>query len=68
MKELLQNADDASARVVKFVYDKRAYSTKTIFNEALGLFHGPGRSLTSDFMIMVLILFASTVHIQQRSI
>lgn len=41
LKEILQNADDARARHVKFIFDKRKFAGKTTFSEGLGLFQGP---------------------------
>ena len=37
-KELIQNAEDAGARQVKFLYDKHSYGTDKLRNEKLATF------------------------------
>ena len=34
LQELVQNADDAGAKTVKFLYDKTQYGTEDIFNDS----------------------------------
>ncbi|XP_064409121.1 sacsin-like, partial [Latimeria chalumnae] len=41
LKELIQNADDAEAREVVFVYDERNYGTQSLWVEDLDKFQGP---------------------------
>ncbi|KAJ8024031.1 Sacsin [Holothuria leucospilota] len=41
LKELLQNAEDAGASEVKFIYDKRQFGTTTLFEPTLSKFQGP---------------------------
>ncbi|XP_018081716.1 sacsin [Xenopus laevis] len=41
LKELIQNADDAKAREVVFVYDERQYGTETIYSNELSGIQGP---------------------------
>ncbi|XP_066564027.1 sacsin [Amia ocellicauda] len=41
LKELIQNADDAKATEVIFVYDERSYSTENLWDEKLDRFQGP---------------------------
>jgi sacsin len=41
MKELVQNADDAGAKVISFCLDKRSYSTTKIASQSLSEFQGP---------------------------
>ena len=37
-KELIQNAEDAGATEVKFLYDKHSYGTKKLLGESLARF------------------------------
>ena len=37
-KELIQNAEDAGASQVKFLYDKHSYGTKKLHNQNLATF------------------------------
>ncbi|MGH0167379.1 UNVERIFIED_CONTAM: hypothetical protein FKN15_052509 [Acipenser sinensis] len=41
LKELIQNADDACATEVAFLYDERTFEAKTLWNEDLKKFQGP---------------------------
>jgi sacsin len=41
MKELIQNADDAGAKEVKFLYDGRSFDTQHLTTEHLQKFQGP---------------------------
>ncbi|XP_071831201.1 sacsin-like [Apostichopus japonicus] len=41
LKELLQNAEDARASEVKFIYDQRQFGTATLLNHGLERFQGP---------------------------
>ncbi|XP_071487726.1 sacsin-like [Diadema antillarum] len=41
IKEILQNAEDAGAEKVKFLYDVRQYGTQTLFSESLAPYQGP---------------------------
>ncbi|XP_043936576.1 sacsin-like [Protopterus annectens] len=41
LKELIQNADDATASQVVFVYDEQNYGTQHLWAEELGLYQGP---------------------------
>lgn len=46
LQELIQNAEDANARRVKFLHDKNSYGTEHLFDEELAQFqvkqcHGP---------------------------
>lgn len=41
LKELVQNADDAGARVVRFCLDHRHHATSKLADPALGQFQGP---------------------------
>ncbi|XP_071831202.1 sacsin-like [Apostichopus japonicus] len=41
LKELLQNAEDAGASEVKFIYDQRQFGTDTLLNPGLERFQGP---------------------------
>ncbi|XP_041425462.1 sacsin-like isoform X2 [Xenopus laevis] len=41
LKELLQNADDAKASQVIFIYDEREYGTDTLYSEDLHSIQGP---------------------------
>ncbi|KAJ8023840.1 Sacsin [Holothuria leucospilota] len=41
LKELLQNAEDAGASEVKFIYDKRQFGTTSLFEPTLAKFQGP---------------------------
>lgn len=41
LKELIQNAEDANARRVKFLHDKNSYGTEHLFDEELAQFQGP---------------------------
>ena len=41
LKELIQNADDAGAREVKFLYDGRSFDTKHLTTKHLEKFQGP---------------------------
>ncbi|XP_072166134.1 sacsin-like [Diadema setosum] len=41
LKEILQNAEDAGATKVKFLYDVRQYSTHSLFTESLAPYQGP---------------------------
>ncbi|XP_028392629.1 sacsin-like [Dendronephthya gigantea] len=41
LKELIQNADDAGANEVKFLFDATSYGTTSLFSPGLALFQGP---------------------------
>ncbi|KAM4703080.1 sacsin-like [Rhinophrynus dorsalis] len=41
LKELIQNADDAKASEVIFVYDERGYGTETLYSKDLSSIQGP---------------------------
>lgn len=41
LKELIQNAEDAGATEVKFLYDKHSYGTKELLRRSLARFQGP---------------------------
>jgi lipid II:glycine glycyltransferase (peptidoglycan interpeptide bridge formation enzyme) len=40
-QELIQNADDAGARTVTFLYDQHTYGTKSLHHPDLAAFQGP---------------------------
>ncbi|XP_049341211.1 sacsin-like [Astyanax mexicanus] len=40
LKELIQNADDAKASEIVFIYDERRYGTGSVWREALGKYQG----------------------------
>ncbi|XP_049341092.1 sacsin-like, partial [Astyanax mexicanus] len=40
-QELIQNADDAKASEIVFIYDERRYGTGSVWREALGKYQGP---------------------------
>ena len=48
MQELLQNADDAGAQHVKFVYDQRQHGTSSTYSSGLESFQGPAILLWND--------------------
>ncbi|XP_063961228.1 LOW QUALITY PROTEIN: sacsin-like [Lytechinus pictus] len=41
LKELVQNAEDAGADTVKFLYDMRQHGTKTLYKDSLQPYQGP---------------------------
>ncbi|XP_071479500.1 LOW QUALITY PROTEIN: sacsin-like [Diadema antillarum] len=47
-KEILQNAEDAGAKRVKFLYDVRQYGTQTLFSESLAQYQGPALYAYND--------------------
>ena len=47
-KELIQNADDAGAREVKFLYDGRSFDTKHLTTKHLKKFQGPALYAFND--------------------
>ncbi|KAM6378301.1 sacsin-like [Pluvialis apricaria] len=46
--ELLQNADDAGARLVHFVWDRRQHPVRTTFSESWNVLQGPALCIYSD--------------------
>lgn len=47
-QELIQNADDAGAKVVRFYIDNRRHPSKSIVYEKLSAFQGPALLVTND--------------------
>ena len=48
MQEIIQNADDAGARTVKFFIDSREHGTTSLVHRALAPFQGPGLLAYND--------------------
>ena len=48
MKELIQNADDAGAKKVKFLYDGRSFGTQFLTTEHLRKYQGPALYAFND--------------------
>ncbi|XP_030642545.1 sacsin [Chanos chanos] len=48
LKELIQNADDAKATEIHFVWDKRNHTTEETFGERWNLLHGPALCVYSN--------------------
>ncbi|XP_053117636.1 sacsin-like [Hemicordylus capensis] len=48
LKELLQNADDAGANVIYFVWDKRQHATRRVFSEEWKTLQGPALCVYND--------------------
>ncbi|XP_052101397.1 sacsin-like isoform X2 [Mytilus californianus] len=48
LKEILQNADDAGASEVHFLYDMRQHQTETIFSDNWKVLHGPSLCVFND--------------------
>ncbi|XP_026063151.1 sacsin-like [Carassius auratus] len=48
LKELIQNADDAGASAVAFIYDERNYGTDSLWTKDLGKYQGPALYAFND--------------------
>uniref|UniRef100_A0A8C2FWE3 HEPN domain-containing protein n=1 Tax=Cyprinus carpio TaxID=7962 RepID=A0A8C2FWE3_CYPCA len=48
LKELIQNADDAGASAVVFIYDERHYGTDSLWTKDLGKYQGPALYAFND--------------------
>ncbi|XP_071510274.1 sacsin-like [Diadema antillarum] len=48
LKEILQNAEDAGATKVKFLYDVRQYGTQTLYSDSLAPYQGPALYAYND--------------------
>ncbi|KAK2905344.1 hypothetical protein Q8A67_007143 [Cirrhinus molitorella] len=48
LKELIQNADDAGASTVVFIYDERHYETHSLWSTELGKYQGPALYAFND--------------------
>lgn len=48
LKELIQNAEDAGAKQVKFLYDKHSFGTDKLFSKGLAQFQGPALYAYND--------------------
>ncbi|XP_072541474.1 sacsin [Salminus brasiliensis] len=48
LKELIQNADDAKASEIVFIYDERRYGSDSVWREALGKYQGPALYAFND--------------------
>ncbi|XP_059496728.1 sacsin [Stegostoma tigrinum] len=48
LKELIQNADDAEAKEVVFIFDERTYGTSSVFMKDLKKFQGPALIVYND--------------------
>ncbi|XP_067388869.1 sacsin-like [Emydura macquarii macquarii] len=48
LKELLQNADDAGASRIHFVWDRRRHPTRCVFSEEWGSLQGPALCIYND--------------------
>lgn len=47
-QELIQNADDAGAKVVRFYIDSRQHSCDSLFNPKLAAYQGPALITAND--------------------
>ena len=48
MQELIQNADDAGAKVVRFIVDSRQHPSGRLHNRKLAAYQGPALIVTND--------------------
>ena len=48
IQELIQNADDAGAKVVRFYIDNRQHRISSCINERLAKYHGPALIAAND--------------------
>lgn len=49
-QELIQNAEDAGATEVKFLYDETQYGTETLWSKDMAQYQGKNQCLGTSFM------------------